>query len=694
MLTQQPNPSRPLFALAVFLTATGLAVAQPAGNQSDSVVLDTVEVEGSRNTISTATTLGTKTSTPLAEVPQSISVISRDEIELRNAKSVAEALRYTAGVSTDAYGEDPRGYSWASIRGFDVSFDSQFLDGLRLTNYEFTEAFGLEQIEVVKGPGSVLYGQSTPGGLINSRTKRPVSAAFGEASVELGSDQSFETTIDTGGPLTGNGTVLYRLTALFRDNNEDSNGYDVDAQRYYIAPAVTFNLSEATSLTVLASYFHGESTQVPGFFPDAAGNPTGVYCNNPNFDYEENDIYRLGYELEHRATADLTLRQHARVSRYDVLDYYTNIDSYTPPSTVNQTASVSEVEARTFAIDHQAELNLTGDRIDQTLLGGVDYIRTSGDSRYFDEPIPGIDLSNPVYAPIPRPTTLLDDSHQSIQQIGLYAQDQIKFDTRWIATLSARYDWVTNKVRDNLFGGHTRQDDEALSTRAGFAYAATNGFVPYISYSTSFFPNSGTDFSGDPFDPTEGEQYEIGLKYAPQNSRGTATLSIFELTQSNVLTDDLANAGFSVQTGEVRSRGVELEGKFALTENLNLLVSVSHADVDITESNAGDKGNTPGLTPQTLASSWLDYTFHDGAFSGLTLGAGVRYIGFTYSDSFETRKNDDYVNFDLAIRYLRGAWAYSVNVNNVFDKVNLSSDGYTFNESGGRTVRASVAYRW
>jgi iron complex outermembrane recepter protein len=684
---------RHAFRCLAALTAFAFASALPAA-ETAAVVLDEVIVHGDRSPVAVSSTVGTKTSTPLAEIPQAVSVVTRAEIDLRNAKGVAEALRYTAGVSTDAYGEDPRGYAWAQIRGFDASFDSQYLDGLRLTNYEFTEAFGLEQIEVVKGPGSVLYGQSTPGGLINSRSKRPTTAAFGEVTGELGSDQSFETTLDTGGPLTGDGTVLYRLTALFRDNDEDSNGYPVDARRFYIAPAVTVHFSEATSLTLLASYFHGESTQVPGFVADPAGNPTRVYYNNPNWDLEENDIYRFGYELEHLATPDLAFRQHARVSRYDVLDYYVNSLGYTAPPVLDQSASIWQSSARSFAIDNQAEFNLTGERVDHTFLGGLDYTWSSADTQYFEDAAPGLDITNPVYLPVARPTTLLGDNYQTIAQTGLYAQDQIKFDSRWIATLSARYDWVSNDNKDRTTGTHAVQDDQALSTRIGFAYAAANGLVPYVSYSTSFFPNSGTDFSGAAFDPTEGEQYEIGLKYAPKNGRGTATLSLFNLTQGNVLTDDTANAGFSVQTGEVRSRGVEFESKLALTSNLNLLVSAFFADIEITRSNAGDQGNVPGLTPCALASSWLDYTFRDGPLSGLTFGGGLRYIGSTYADGTNTRENDSYINVDLAVRYARGSWLYAINVTNLFDEVNLSSDGFSYNESGGRTVRASVAYTW
>jgi len=666
------------------------AMTVTATRESDQAVIDYKEQ---------AAAVGTKTDTPLIETPQAISIISRDQMDLRNAKGVAESLRYTASVSTDTYGEDPRGYDWVKIRGFEV-FNSQYLDGLRLSNYEFPEAFGLDHVEVMKGPSSVLYGQSTSGGLINSVSKRPRETAFGEVSGEIGTGQSYEFTFDQGAPVDKDGKVLYRLTALLRDNEEDSNGSVIDAQRMYLAPSVTWKITDATTLTVLASYFNGESTQFPSFAAAADGSPTKVLLNNKSLDYERNEIFHLGYQLEHRINPDLVFRQKMRVSRYDVRDGYLNALRHktSDPTIIKRSASIYNSDARSVNLDNQLEYKLSGGRLEQTLLAGLDWGYSWHDDEYFEKYTPklDLDLDAPDYTvKVPVPTKLLSDSRQEIVQTGLYAQDQLKLDSRWVATLSARNDWASSRTKERTAGSKwDDQDDNELTGRAGFTYLADNGFAPYVSYATSFYPNSGADAAGNTFDPTEGRQYEIGLKYAPKNFRGGATLSVFDLTESNVLTTDTSNSAFMKASGEWNSRGIEFEGNLGITDNVDLLVSATYDDVEITDSDDGDQGNTPALTPEKSASAWLNYTFRDNALAGLTLGAGVRYMGPTYSDNFETVKNDGYVVVDLAARYVRGAWTYAANAGNIFNEVQDIYDGTNYTNSTGSTLSLSVAYHW
>jgi len=640
--------------------------------------------------------VGTKTDTPLLETPQSISVITQDQMVIRNAQGVAEALRYTAGTSTETYGQDPRGYDWVTIRGFDA-FNSRYLDGLRLQNYEFPEVFGLERVEVMKGPSSVLYGQSTAGGLINAISKRPKDVAFGEIAAEIGTHQSYETTFDFGSPLNEDGSLLYRLTGLFKDNQEDSNGFPVDARRYYIAPAFTWKISPDTKIDFLLSYFHTDSTQVPSYAAAPNGAPTEVRAfGYKQWDFEKNDILRLSYQLDHTITSDLKFRQNFNASSYDVKDKYVNSLGYSSGTIMDRSASIWNSDSRSIGLDNQLEYKIQGKRIEQTLLFGFDYSYASADTVYYEDAAPSIDISAPDYTlPILAPTTLLSDSFQKVTQYGLYAQDQVKLDSKWVGTFSARQDWVESDLKERTTGGtHDIQKDEAFTGRAGITYLADNGLAPYASYSTSFYPNSGTDSSGNTFDPTEGEQFEIGLKYAPKNFRGGATLSVFDLTQENSLTTDPANTAFSKATGEIRSRGVEFEGNLGITGNLDLLVNASYDHVEITSSQDGDQGNTPALTPEKAASAWLNYNFHDGTLEGLTLGAGVRYVGPSYSSNFNTWRNEDYVVADLAARYVCGPWTYALNVNNLFDDVEWISTDYQYNKTAGNSVNLSMAYHW
>lgn len=673
-------------------------------NPAAAVALDTMTVSATRDgdgkilDYSTENnTVGTKTTTSLLETPQSISVVTQDQIAIRNAQGVAEALRYTAGTSTETYGQDPRGYDWVTIRGFDA-FNSRYLDGLRLQNYEFPEIFGLERVEVMKGPSSVLYGQSTPGGLINAVSKQPKESAFGEVTAGIATGETYETTLDAGGPLTKDGSVLYRLTGLYRSSEEDSNGFPVDAERYYIAPAITWKITPDTTITFLTSYFHTESTQTPSYASAPDGSPTGVRAfGYGKWDYEANDIYHLGYQLEHRFTSDLVFRQNLRASQYDVRDKYVNSLGYKKKSTImKRSASIWDSDTLSLGVDNQLEYKIRGNRIEQTLLGGFDYSYASADTVYYESHTHSIDISAPDYSlPIARPTQLQSDSYQQSTQYGFYLQDQIKLDSKWIATLSGRHDSSYSDYKERTSGDpHSLQLDRAFTGRAGLTYLADNGLAPYASVSTSFYPNSGADKTGNTFDPTEGRQYELGLKYAPKNFRGGATLSVFDLTQSNVLTTDPSNTAYYRPSGEWRSRGIELEGDFGITDNLDFIVNASYDNVEITSSEDGDEGNSPALTPEKTASAWLNYTFHDGTFKGLALGSGVRYVGSSYSSNANTYENSDYAAVDLAARYVNGPWTYALNVNNVFDTVEWINTDYQYNKTAARELSLSVAYHW
>jgi iron complex outermembrane receptor protein len=689
----------------------GQEVPQKA-NADGSVALDTLTVTASRegdgrvlDYNSEANTIGTKTTTPLLETPQSITVITEEQITIRNAQGIAEALRYTAGTSTEAYGQDPRGYDWVNIRGFDA-FNSRYLDGLRLQNYEFPEIFGLERVEVMKGPSSVLYGQSVAGGVINAINKRPKETAFGEIAAEVGTHEAYETSLDMGAPLTADGSVLYRLTGIFKGAEEDSNGFPVDAQRYYIAPAVTWKISPDTKIDFRVSYLHGESTQTPSYASAPDGSHTNVKAfGYGKWDYEENDILNLAYQLEHRISQDLVFRQNFRASSYDVEDGYLNSNGYIedpitkdPTTIMDRTASIWNSDSLSLGVDSQLEYKIRGKRIEQTLLGGFDYAWASADTVYYDDTVPSIDIAAPDYSiDIPRPATLLSDSYQKSTQYGLYLQDQIKFDSKWVVTLSGRHDWAQSRTTEHA-GAPTPQDrgdqnDRAFTGRAGLTYLADNGLAPYASVSTSFYPNSGIDQNGDTFDPTEGRQYEIGLKYAPKDFRGGATLSFYDITQSNVLTSVPGTAYYQA-SGEWRSRGIEFEGTLGITKNLDLLANTTFGDVEITESEDGDEGNSPALTPEKSASAWLNYTFRDGALKGLTLGGGVRYVGKSYSSNENTARNNDYTVLDLAARYVNGPWTYALNVNNVFDTVEWINTDYQYNKTAGNSVNLSVAYHW
>lgn len=694
------NLSMHKFASAILgtLCMPSIILAQSTSSEpADSTVLKEVTVEATAptpvvNLNEALPTASLKTNTSLLETPQSISVIPREMIELRGSQQTSEALRYSAGITTDSYGYDPRGYEWINIRGFD-SFNSQYLDGMRLYNYEMMETYGLERIELLKGPSSVLFGQSTPGGLINNVSKKPKSERFGEIGVEVGTGESYEGSIDFGDVLLGDDTLAFRLVSLYRNTEEDPNGNPVNSERIFVAPSLTWKPTEDTTLTLLGSYLRWESTQVPEYFKGPRGL---VKTNNLTWDSEFSEIWRVGYEFEQKFGENVTFRQNARYSHYDSASRYLYINDLISPTELDLVASSYGVANRAWTLDNQIEWRLEHGSIKHTLLTGFDYGYATSDDHTYEGAAPSLDLLRPVSnRPFSAPNDLVSLYSQKVRQYGVYAQDQIKLADHWVAVGSLRHDWVTTETGDRIGGGSLdEQDDKALSYRVGLMYLADNGLAPYASYSTSFFPNSGIDASGVAFDPTEGNQYEVGLKYAPKDFRGAFTVSAFHLTQDNVLTTDPRNQIYQKASGEWTSKGVEFEGNIGITEQINLYGSLTLMDIEITKSEDGDEGKTPGQTPERTASGWVTYSFTEGALEGLTLGSGIRYTGSNYQDSSNTAKNDSLVSVDLVARYVRGPWTLALNVDNVADDTTYSSDGIGYYQSAGRTVRLSLTYKW
>lgn len=672
--------------------------------------------------VATTSIAATKTDTPILEVPQSISVVTKEQMDTRGVSTVVEALQYTAGVSTHTGGKDPR-FDWFKVRGFDAKDYGVFRDGLKemsSANYFTTfrnETYGLERIDVIKGPSSVLYGQTPPGGLINLVTKRPTRETIREVYGEIGTDDRFQGAFDLGGSVDPSGTLMFRLTGLARDADAQVANFSdfVKDDRLFIAPAFTWKPDDNTTLTVLTDFQHdntGNAFAASRFYPTLPlspavtvtnSEPTKFFTGDPNYDKFEQNQFRIGYQFEHRFNSDLKVRQSARYGEVD-LDYRYMLGGIIADNpTELRTPRAFDTSSDMFAIDNQIEGRLGTGPVAHTVVAGLDHQRLSIDEVGYTAPFfPGypLDLNNPVYGiDIPKPTTVGTSTTQDAKQTGLYLQDQAKLGS-WILTLGGRYDWATVDTYDRLAVKRTESEDEAFSGRAGLTYMVTPDLATYGSYSESFLPTLGTDAAGKPFDPTTGQQYEAGVKYE-LGKQLRLTFAAFDITQQNVLTVDSTQSGTcapacQTQTGEVRSRGVELEAVATLTEGLSLIASYTAMDIEITKSKrATELGNVPTATPEEMASIFADYTFQSGPLAGFGFGAGARYIGESYQDGPNLYVNDAYTVIDAALHYTTGGTMFAVNASNLFDKEEASCTA-----SGGcqwispRIVNASVRYRW
>jgi iron complex outermembrane receptor protein len=650
-------------------------------------------------------TTGAKTDTPLIETPQSISVITRERLDDQKVDSVSEALLYTPGVSgTD---RDER-TDFFVIRGFDPTETGLYRDGLQLKSsgpalFRF-DSHGVEKIEVLRGPASVLYGQMNPGGLVNIVTKRPTAEPLRNIELEGGRFGRLQGSFDLGGPIDREKTLLYRLVGRGRDS--DSYVDFVKDDRVFIAPALTWRPNANTTLTFLGHYQVDDTGTVRQFLP-ASGtfrkNPHGKiprrrFAGEPKFEDFDRHQYSIGYLFEHRPTGTWTLRQNLRYDRLD-LDYETlfGFGLQADQRTLNRFSFVAKPDTNAFALDSQAQGQFTTGPLRHTLLFGLDYQLYGLNNRSgFAFDAPPIDLFNPVYGqPVTRPP-FTTKTKRDQDQIGVYFQDQMKLFEQWVLVLGGRHDWADSDTRNRIANTKTSQADRDFTWRAGLVYLSDIGLAPYFSYAQSFLPVVGTNLFGEPFKPETGEQFEVGLKYQPPGVNAFVTVAYYDLRRQNVLTPDPSNPFNQIQTGEVRSRGVEWEGVASLAPGLNLIASYTYMDAEVTKSNAADKGKRPLSAPAHMASIWADYTVQGGVFAGLGLGAGVRFVGSAPGDSANTFRVPSYTVADAGIHYDWRGFRLAVNAKNLSDNDYVSSCIFASSCLYGAplNVTASLRYRW
>lgn len=713
-------------ALAALITGTGAALSQrsaPAAG-GGAIGLDTIEVQGERASgpvngyVARRSDSATKTDTPLIETPQSVTVVTRDQMDDQGAQSVSQALRYTASVVGETRLSMGR-YDSVFIRGFGGSGSGagfvNNLDGLRYqrgVNFLVPsyEAWGLERVEVLRGPSSIVFGQVKPGGIVNMVSKRPKEERHGEVQLQYGSFERAQMAFDIGGPVDPEKAWLYRVVGLGRA--ADTQVDFTREERIFIAPSVTYRPSGATSFTLMASFQRDPETGFYGFIP-AVGTvlpsrngriPTNFFPGEPNFEGYSRNQANIGYAFEHRFNDVFSFRQNLRLSDLESRFRTVAVGGIAADQkTLTRRVTMSNEKARTAGIDNQLQADFRTGPLSHKVLLGVDGYWTDGTAfTGAGGTVQPLDYTNPIYGRLPFALPALAGTKQTTTQYGIYLQDQIKLD-RLSLLFGGRFDRAEARTRAMSTGIVTKQDDTARTGRVALMYNFDNGFAPYASYSTSFEPQAGTTFGGAPFKPSEGEQYEAGFKYEPPGANAFLQAAVYQLTQTNVPTSDLANPTFQIQTGEIRARGVEVEARATLFDNLDLVAAYAYTDAEVTKSNGADLHKRPPVVPRHTAALWAHYTFRTGAFAGLGLGAGVRYVGEGAGDPGNTFFTPDYSLFDAAISYEFGSahqalkgWKLQVNAQNLFDKEYVSGCYGTTQCSFGlrRTVLATLSYRW
>lgn len=723
-------------ALTTLLNGTGLGYRFSNENTVQIYVLPVNHAGSSDTMVVTASTNGrlgpvdgyvasnsmgaSKTNTSLMKTPQSISVITRDQVDAQGAQSLSQALRYSAGVAAEVRGSASR-YDLPYIRGFGSPVDgNQYLDGLRMLRgggYAIPqiETFGIERIEFLKGPSSTLYGGVNPGGLINAVSKVPSSESQHSVEMLYGSHKRMQLGLDSTGALADDNSVLYRMIALGRKSN--TQVVNTKEERLFLAPSLTWLPSTDTSFTLNLTYqrdpeggYYGILPTVGSLWPSSAGKiPRNFNDGDPAYDEFSRTQTTVGYQFEHHFNDIWTVRHNLRY-----LDHTTVTKSLgtaglaADEHTITRYALGTDETLRGVTSDLQLQAEFETGSLFHTVISGFDYQDYSWRQMRDYGAAPSIDYLNPVYGVATNLTLAqITNQKQHINQAGIYLQDQIDLNN-WTWVVGGRYDKVRTRTDNYLNDSRSTQHDTEFSGKTGLIYNFDNGIAPYVSYSTSFLPVTGTGSDGAAFKPTTAQQREVGLKYKPEAFDALFTLAWFDIIQKDVVT--YANAYTTYQTGEQRSRGVEFETKMAITNSINVTGAFTYTKAEVTKSLAVDVGQKPIGIPDYTASLWADYTFHQGLLQGVNIGAGGRYVGESvggYSPNVYTANATrldipGYTVFDTAIGYdfgkrfasLKGL-SSRLSVNNVFDKSYVTCLSNNFcNYGNEQVVNLSVNYRW
>lgn len=680
----------------------------PLTRNVEAAILPTVVIKDTTVTspyVAKNTMTATKTDTPIIEIPQSISVITRRELDARGVQFFTEALRYVPGVVVDQFGFNGQGFEYLGMRGFNVQTTANFRDNLNqaATGLYFgayiTDPYALERVDVLRGPTSVMFGRGDAGGIVNRITKLPTATPIREIELQYGNFGRKRIAGDFGFA-NDDGTLMFRLVTSALDTDTqvrfpNTNGDRASIRRFYIAPSLTWRSSDRTTVTVFGDILNNDTGAVPFYLAAPNGTPTNTLLADPGFTRYTTHQASFSYKLEHHFNETWTVRQNFRFQRQDGRFFDMNPAGFNTPSDpflMDRSAFSTRERLDQTTLDTHVQAKLSIGPVQHTVLSGIDWNRTDASLNYFASTslTPSINVLSPVYfVPIATPDFLAVDGRQKIDNVGFYIQDQVKYQN-WILTLSGRHDRVSNVTDVTTLGlpDHFRNRDSAYTGRAGLTYLFSNGIAPYFSYSQSFLPQPGIDRNSDnkPFDATRASQYEVGVKYQPPGTRSLFTAALFELTKTNVLIPDLRAGGVLTQTGEIRSRGAEVEARTEVFRGLNFIGAFTYNDVKVTRSEDGFQGNMPIRVPNLTTSGWLDYNFSSlniDWLRGFSIGGGVRYVGRVFNDDANTSITPSFTLFDAMLRYDHGPWRFIINANNIFNEKYFSAS------SGGNFFRGT-----
>ncbi|MEH2273819.1 MAG: TonB-dependent siderophore receptor [Nostoc sp.] len=653
------------------------------------------------------TSVGTKTPTDLRDIPGTVQVIPRaviDDLGARNLSDVVQAYGLTPSFNSSKITDN------FTIRGF-LGFGNTLRNGLRdEANRSIlgTDLSNVERVEILRGPASVLYGQLEAGGVVNIVTKQPLDTPYYALDFGVGSFNYYQPSIDFSGPLTSDKKLLYRLNADFE--NRDSFTDFSYSRRFQITPVITWRIGDNTTLTVEGEYYTRNTTlgyTLPAegtILPNPNGNiPLSRFVGEPDDELAERTTYRIGYDFKHRFNDNWSLQNtlHTLFLRADQTAAF--ISALNPDKRI-ATRSVQYYRNNiwdNYIMDTNVVGKFNTGSISHQLLLGFDLYRNyiinddTGNTFYSLAPL---DLFNPVYGSDRGSLTSGNRTFNKNDAVGVYAQDQISLTDNLKLVLGGRFDYVDSKaISTNILTNLTTttyQSDTAFTPRVGIVYQPIKPISLYASYSQSFTQNVGTDINGSAFKPSHGTQYEVGVKADLLSDKLSATLALFDLTKDNVLTPNLQNTRFNIQSGEQRGRGVEFTLTGEVLPGWNVIASYAYLDGRVTEDNRYPVGNRLQNAPEHTASLWTSYFVPKGSLKGWGVGLGLFYVSEKEGDLFNTFQLPSYFLTNAALYYRKDNLDLSLNFKNLFDVEYFESSRGILDNVPGDPFTVELRARW
>ncbi|MEL7558828.1 TonB-dependent siderophore receptor [Stutzerimonas chloritidismutans] len=631
--------------------------------------------------------VGGKVPTSILNTPASVSVVTQKEIEQRSASTTEEVLQYTPGVIADFYGTDDRN-DYFKIRGFQAT---TYRDGLTLGSMRGVreEPFAYERVEILRGANSTLFGPADPGGSVNFVTKQPRFDKFGQGYVTYGSYDHVETGIDVGDSLNEDQTLAYRFTGKIQNSDREYDHSEDDNK--FLMGGVTWAPTAFTSATVILDYLKTTSTPNSGGYPKYKEYDRSKFYGEPDYNFHDVERTSLSGNFTHDFDNGFVLRSNLRYSELTDDFGYVYLNGTGTGTLLNRDAFGTDTEADQLNGNLMLQYDARFENIDSSTMVGVEYRDASSEDSSVYQGVSPIDIANPVYRGAPVGLVPYSRNKQDYTTKSVFVQQNLSFFERFIVTGGIRNDSLDLSSTDitNVKASDSFSEN---SVRGALTYIVNDEISTYVSMVESVAPPTiGVT-------PERGKQYEVGVKYSPTNMNALFSAAIYDLTQEDITVAVVQpNGTIERETiGESRVRGLDLEAKAELTQNLSLIGGYSYMESEVLRgtlrSGASLEGNEFEAAPKHSASLWSYYNLPGTTIS---VGLGARYTGAYYFNPANSAKSDATTLFDAAFNYqILKDTDLAINISNLLDEQHVVGSGTADYYNPGREVTAKVSYNW